>query len=112
MKHFYTLPLYLLCAASVALANGEGMTIREQAQGTAGVDNEYTEEFKTLDSAPERKSQTSRTREKMEQNPRNPAMVESFEEVQSDKVEKVKEKQERREGEAQGQDYDNPRVWR
>lgn len=94
MKYFYTLPLYLLFAASLALANGEGMTIREKAQGTAGVDNEYTDKLNTIDSAQERSSQTYRTRERMEENPRNPAMVESFENVESDKREKIKEKQE------------------
>lgn len=93
MKHFYTLPLSLLFTASMALANGEGLTIRESAQGTAGVDNEYTDELKTQDSAQKRSSQTSRTKERMEENPRNPAMVESFENVGSDKVEKVEDKQ-------------------
>lgn len=93
MKHFYTLPLYFLCAASLAMANGEGMTIREKAQGAAGVDNEYTDVLNTKDSAQERASQTSRTRERMEQNPRNPAMVESFEDVQSDKQEKIEEEE-------------------
>lgn len=112
MKIIITLSFSILLAAPTAWSNGESLTLREQAQGTAEIDEEYVDELKIRDAALEKKTQAEKTRERMEDNPRNPAMVESFEEVSDKEAQKVKQKQERREGEAQGQDYDNPRVWR
>lgn len=102
MKKFLTLTLCALFMAPAAFANGESLTIREEAKGTAEIDEEYVDELKTRESALQRKSQSQKTRERMETNPRNPAMVESFEGVQSDKEQqkeeqKVKEKQKARE---------------
>ncbi len=92
MKGFLTLTIYALLAAPVAFANGESLTIREKAKGTAGVDEQYVDELKTRDAALQRKTQSQKTREKMESNPRNPAMVESFEGVSSDKDQSKEER--------------------
>ncbi|MFP5384895.1 MAG: hypothetical protein ACLGHN_02365 [Bacteriovoracia bacterium] len=70
--------------SSLALANGEGLTIREQAKGTSEIDEEYLDELVDEDRKQlqeSRKNQLEKTREKMEDNPRNPAFSESFENV-------------------------------
>lgn len=80
MKGLLTLAICLIFAMPIASGNGETLTTREEAQGTARIDE------KNID-----KLQTNKTRERMEDNPRNPAMVESFERVSpEEKKEKKK----------------------
>lgn len=94
MKGFIRLTICSLFVVPLVWANGETLTIREEAQGAGRVDEKYLDELNVRDAAPERNSQTQKTRERMEDNPRNPAMVESFEEVSSKKEKEIKEKQE------------------
>lgn len=116
MKGIVTLTMCALLSAPAVFANGSSLSIREKARGTSAIDEEYVDELSTREAGPQRQTRTEKAREKMENNPRNPAMVESFESVSSEEEQKeeenVKKKQEAREGEAQGQDYDDPRVWR
>jgi hypothetical protein len=95
MKTFFTLSICALLFSPLAGANGEGLTIREEAQGTAEIDEEYLEAMDDRKPAREKQQQTNKTRERMESNPRNPAMVESFEEVSQERYEKIKEKKQK-----------------
>ena len=79
---------FSLIVSSLAMANGEGLTIREEAQGTSRIDEEnlkkrVDEDRKQLQES--RKNQLEKTRDKMEDNPRNPAFSESFENVSGGK---------------------------
>lgn len=72
---------------SFASANGPNLTIREQAQGTAEIDEEY---LRTLEDAPQleeesKNKQLQKSEEIFEKNPRNPAFSESFERVEQKK---------------------------
>ena len=85
MKGILTLTIWTLLAMPTVFANGESLSIREKARGSAGVDEGYTKALQ----------RETRAREKMESNPRNPAMVESFEGVSSDKEKQREEEKEK-----------------
>ena len=87
MKKIYLLSFSIIYTV-FAFANGEGLTIREKAQGTSRIDEENLEKLVDEDRKQlqeSRKDQLEKTREKMEENPRNPAFSESFENVSEEK---------------------------
>ena len=74
---------------SPGMANG-GAGSTDMRRGTAAIDEKYTDELNTKDSAIQR---TKKTRQEMIANPRNPAFSESFGQIHSHEDDQEKQEE-------------------